>query len=318
MTTSGSVAFNLNRDQIIRPALRKLGAISAGEIPDNQTVQDCAMQLNALVKAWMAIGIHLWTESEAVLFVEIGQPVYTLGPGSGDHSTEIYTQTELDADAALNATSIVVLSNTSVANGIDIGVTTDDGNIFWTTVASFSGTTITLTDALDDSASSGAAVYIASPNIDRPLRIPGARRWDEISNIETPLIPLSRQDYRNLPNKLQTGMVTQYFYDPRGGANVTGQLYLWPTPVNTTNNNIKFTYYRPLQTFDTAANTPDFPQEWLDTLIWNLAKKMAPEYDCPPQRYQMVIQEAAQSLDLVQGWDREPESIYFGVNFDMR
>lgn len=318
MATSGTVTFNYNRDQIIRGALRKISAIASGETPDSQTVQDCADQLNAMVKAWMATGIHLWTESEAILFVQIGQPSYVLGPGSGDHSTQVYTQTTLATAAALNATSISVVSNTNVANGGNIGVTLNSGNIFWTTVTTFSGTAVNLTTALTDSAPAGGQVYVASPNIDRPLRIPAARRWVAVSNIETPLIPLSRSDYRNLPNKLQTGMVTQYFYDPRGGANTTGQIFLWPTPVDTTNNNIKFTYYRPLQDFNTAANTPDFPQEWIDTLMWNLAKKMAPEFDCPPQRYQMIAAEAATSLDLVSGWDREPESVYFGVNFEQR
>jgi len=43
---------------------------------------------------------------------------------------------------------------------------------------------------------------------------------------------------------------------------------------------------------------------------------MAPEYDCPPQRYQMIQGQAASSLDTVQGWDREPESYLFGYNAD--
>lgn len=318
MTTSGSVDFNQTRNQIIKMALRKLGAIAQGEVPDATTIQEASDQLNMMVKAWVALGIHIWTETEAILFPVIGQAQYTLGPASSDHATQVYSQTQLSQAAVLSATEIVVVSNSGVANDVDVGVTLDDGTIFWTTVASFSGLTITLDDALTDSASAGLQVYFTSPNIDRPLRIPAARRWNSITGIEVPLVPLSRLDYRNLPNKTQTGLVTQFFYDPRGGANTTGYMYLWPTPVNTIDNAIKFTWYRPIQDFDAAGDTPDFPQEWLDTLVWNLALKMAPEYDCPPQRFSMIQGQAAGTLDLVTGWDREPESIYFGVNFDNR
>jgi hypothetical protein len=125
---------------------------------------------------------------------------------------------------------------------------------------------------------------------------------------------MSRLDYRNQPNKLANGPTNQYFYDPQLN---TGQFFVWPVPTST-QDAIKFTWYRPIQDFNTAGNTPDLPQEWIDTLIFNLAVVMAPEYDCPPQRYQMLVTQAAQYLDDVVGFDREPESTYFGVNFDQR
>jgi hypothetical protein len=42
---------------------------------------------------------------------------------------------------------------------------------------------------------------------------------------------------------------------------------------------------------------------------------MAPEYDVPPDVFNRVQQMAAQKLALVSGWDKEPESINFGVDF---
>jgi len=317
MTTSGTTVFNFNRNQIIYAALRKLGAIASGETPDQQTVQDCADQLNSMVKAWVAAGIHIWTTVEAVLFVQQGQIQYNIGSGTTNTVVaQIYTNTELTNVAPLGSTSIVVALATNAAIGGQIGVTLNSGFIFWTTIQSVSGLNIGIASPLTDSAAALLPVYIASPNIDRPLRIPSVRRWQSQSLIETPLIPLSRLDYQWLPNKNVRGDVTQYYYNPQGGAVNVGALFLWPAPVDTLNNNIKFTYNRILQDFNIAADTPDFPQEWIDTLVWNLARKMAPEYDCPTSRYQIIVTEAAATLELVQGWDREPESALFGINMD--
>ena len=69
MTTSGSVNFAINRNQIITDALEDIGAIGAGDTPDDDDIQACALKLNIMVKAWMAQGIHLWALEEATLFL---------------------------------------------------------------------------------------------------------------------------------------------------------------------------------------------------------------------------------------------------------
>lgn len=318
MTTSGSTNFNLNANQIVRASLRKIGAISAGETPDNQTVQDCMDQLNMLVKALNATGLHIWTETEATLFLQPYQIAYTLGGDTDDHATEDFTQTTLTASASDGATSITVESADGFGDGFWVGVVVDDGTISWSrqSGAAF-GTTITLATALSDSATSGSAVYVYEEDIGRPLRVVSGRRYffsgSPSTGISTQMMAFARIDYRNQPNKETPGTITQYFYDPRGGANTQGIMYVWPAPPDVTNA-MKFTWWRPVQDFDAAADTPDLPQEWLDALVWNLAYKMAPEYDCPPQRYAMLKEQAAASLDLVMGWDREPESYLFGFN----
>lgn len=319
MTTSGTATFNFNRDQIIKSSLRKIGAIASGETPDANTVQDCSDQLNMLVKALNATGLHIWTETEAILFLQPNQVSYTLGSGTSDHCADMtqgYTATTLSAAAATSATSISVTSATGFAASYNVGIVLDSGSIFWTTESgASSGTTITLAGGLTGSAASGNAVYVYQTDIIRPLRIVSGRRFNFSSAIDTPMIAMSRIDYRNLPNKTNTGVATQFFYDPRGGANTQGVISVWPAPADVTNA-VKFTWWRPVQDFTSSANTPDLPQEWLDALVWNLAYKMAPEYDCPPQRYAMLKEQAAVSLDLVMGWDREPESYLFGFNTD--
>lgn len=317
MTTSGVSSFNFNRNQIILTALRKIGAIASGETPDNQTVQDCSDQLNLLMKALAGTGLHVWTETEATLFLQPGQYSYTLGGSTTDHATESYTATTLSAQATSGATSISVADATGFGASYNVGIALDSGSIFWTTQSgAVSGTTVTLASALTGPAASGNAVYVYQTDIIRPLRVVSGRRFAFSGSLDTQMIPLSRIDYRNMPNKTNTGTITQFFYDPRGGANTQGVMWLWPAPSDISSA-FKFTWWRPLQDFSTSANTGDIPQEWLDCLVWNLAYKMAPEYDCPPNRYAMLKENAASSLDLMLGWDREPESYLFGFNADM-
>lgn len=319
MAVSGTASFNYNLDQIIRSALRKIGAFAAGETPDSQSWNDAKDQLNILVKAWDATGIHVWTEEEAILFTQPNQVSYTIGGTTTDSCAQTtFTQTSLIANASAGATSISVLSASGFAANYYVGIPLSTGFIFWTQESGApSGTTINLTNSLTSAATAGSYVYVYQSQVLRPLRVLGGRRFYIPSSIDTPLIPLSRLDYRNLPNKTTPGTITQYYYDPRGGAAAQGMFYVWPAPTDA-NSAVKFTYMRAIEDFDTAANTPDLPNEWLDAIIWNLAAKLAMEYDVPPQRYAMLKQEATASLDLVSGWDREPESIYFGVNFDQR
>lgn len=317
-TTSGTATFNFNRNQIITTALRKIGAIASGETPDAQTIQDGSDQLNMLVKALNATGLHIWTETEATLFLQPGQSSYTLGDSTDNCADTTYTATTLSASGGLNATTISVTSATGFAASYYVGVVLDSGSIFWTTESGApSGTTITLASGLTGTAASGNAVYVYQTDIIRPLRVVSARRYQLSSGIDTQMIQMSRIDYRNQPNKSATGVPTQFFYDPRGGANTQGAFYVWPAPVDVTSA-IKFTWWRPVQDFTSAANIPDLPQEWLDALVWNLALKLAPEYDCTANRYAMIKDHAVSSLDNVMGFDREPESYLFGADLSMR
>jgi hypothetical protein len=317
MTTSGTATFSYNRDQIIKMAYRKLGVINASETPSAQMIQDGSDALNLWVKALNATGLHIWTETEATLFLQPGQNTYTLGTGSTDHATETYTATTLSAAAASSAVSISVTSATGFATAYNVGVVLDSGSIFWTTQnGAASGISIPLASGLTGAASSGNAVYVYQTNIIRPLRVVSCRRYNFASALDTTMGDMmSRLDYRNMPNKTTSGVPTRAFYDPRGGANTQGTLAIWPQPADATNA-LKMTWWRPVQDFTSAATTPDLPQEWGLTLVWNLAKEMGPEFDITPNRFAMIEKMASGHLDNVSGWDREPESYLFGQNND--
>lgn len=311
MSTSGSYDFSRNRDQIIKAALIKVGAIEAGETPASDDVSDASVSLNAMVKHWQGTGVHIWTTGEATLFLQLDQTQYSLGSASSDHASETVVQTELTADAISGATTITVDSISGISASDNIAVQVDDGTLHWTTVSgSPSGSTVTLTTGLDDSASDGAFVFVYTTKLIRPLKILSARRYNYESGLDTPLDEMDRIEYREQPNKTTEGTPTAFFYDRRGGANALGRLHIWPEP-DSVEDAIKFTFARPIQDFDAAGDDPDLPQEWIDCLIYNLALRLADDYDVPDNKYVRIEKMAARLLAEMQWHEQELGSVTF-------
>lgn len=308
MATSNSYDFSATRSQIIRQAALDVGAISAGVTAAAELTSDFSFRLNAMVKRWSAAGIHVWTTQEATLFPQASQVSYTLSSTSSDHATQSYVSTQLASAAADGASSITVDSISGISNGDYIGIVVDDGTLHWTTVnGTPSGSTVTLTDALDDSAAVDNRVYAYTTKIVRPLKIVDARRYDVSAARDIPMNMIARLDYQKLPNKTATGTITEAFYDPQLSA---GILKIWYAPAVVTDL-INFTWHRPIMDFDAAADNPDLPQEWISALISNLAYEMRNQYGVVGARAAELRNSAAQTLDDVIGFDREEGSVFF-------
>jgi hypothetical protein len=324
MATSGVSNFTQTRDQIIARALRQLGAIAQNEIPGASENADAVVALNAMVKEWDAQGLHIWTTSEGILFEQPNQIKYGLGGNSVDHATQAFTQSSLATNALYGDTTLNVTSMGPISAGDYIGIMMPNNALWWTRVLSsgdfnndfnndfFTTSPIQLTAPLPAAIAAGALIVSYTTPLLRPLRVIDARRFEFLSQQEIPIILEARLDYRELPNKTTTGETNLVFYDPQL---VTGFMWVWPAPQDS-NFGVKFTWMRQIQDFALSTNTPDFPQEWINCLTWNLAVELGPEYDVPPARMQILALKAASTLDTARGFDREPESVFFGCNFD--
>ena len=82
MTTSGETTWTQTEIQIVSRALRLLGVGTAGETLSAEETSDGVAALNALVKAWQAKGLGLWTRTEGTMTLVAAQQSYTMG-GSG-------------------------------------------------------------------------------------------------------------------------------------------------------------------------------------------------------------------------------------------
>lgn len=314
MASSGSTDFNLTRDEIIHDALIHCGAIEQGEAPAAAETAFAARQLNRMVKTLQAKGIRLWTRREAYLFLVVSQGRYVLD-GSTEHFASVRDtiRTELASDMSSGAGSLTVDSTTGMAAADNIGVVLDDGTIEWGTIASVdSSTTLTLDGTIDDDdAATDNTVFTYTTKLVRPLRIIDAQRTNN-QDVDTPINMISHQEYQRLPNKTIVGLTNEAYYQPE---RPDGYLYLWPEP-ESANDRIRLTCLFPIEDFDTSANNPDLPQEWLDYLTWNLAKKLLPSYGVPRDVRDLILLEAAESYETMSGWDREPEATSFAPDFD--
>jgi len=316
MTTSGDITYNPSVVEMITQAYRLLGVIAEDEDPTGEMYAVALFQLNAIVTAAQATGLHVWTEEEAVLFLQSGQNEYVIGgPGTNDQCTDAsdWTQTQLTQAAATATTTINVSSIAGIASGDHIGIILDNQATFWTTVnGAPSGLTVTLTNPLPSISSAGNYVLDYTTAISRPLKVPAARLLRLAGQFENPLNVLSRQEYMDLPNKASQGTPTNFFYSPRLDR---GLLYVWPTP-NTAPFAVRFTWYRPLQDFINSTDTMDFPREWVSPLLWNLCNDLMPLYETPPARQMLIMKNMEKYGDLAISYDRESEPIQFGVDYD--
>lgn len=80
MATSGTTSWTLNRDQVIKGALRKLAVIPSGGTPNTNQTNDASEALNGLVKALHAKGMPLWKITSTTFTTVAGTSSYTIGP----------------------------------------------------------------------------------------------------------------------------------------------------------------------------------------------------------------------------------------------
>jgi hypothetical protein len=307
MATSGSVDFALNRNEIITEALSVLGELGEAETVGGNRLDQCNRWLNIMVKAWMAQGARLWAMKQATLFLAEGTASYSLG-ATGTHCTHNYIQTTLSTDEALGSTSLSLTSTTGMSASDNIGIVLDDGSLQWTTISGAPGAPTTIATGLDSAASSGNVVFTYTTKINRPQRIDqDSAFWRSSDGEDTPVAIISRTDYAQLANKTSTGKPVQAYYDPQLG---NGTLYVWPAPSDVTDV-LRFWYERPLEDFDAAADTPDFPIEWAEALIFGLADRLAPTAGVSLQTRAAIKAEAAEKLATAMAYDRETAPVFF-------
>ena len=164
----------------------------------------------------------------------------------------------------------------------------------------------------------GAASYriglTQTVDIPKPLRIVNAYFHNGASNVDVPMISLTRQKYNMLGNKASTGQPIQYYYDPQ---RVYGDLFLYPVPDATASaatNWVRIIYQRPFEDFDASTDEPDFPQEWFQALKFGLAEVLAPEYGVPLEHYGHLRKVAKEYKDQALGFGTEEGSMFFSAD----
>jgi hypothetical protein len=314
MATSGTYEFPMGRNQLIADAFEELNVVGQGQPLSASLLAKGQRTLNSMLQRWAATEIHVWTVTEGVLIPQAGQVKYKLGPSSADHVTfrDQLITTEIATDVVSGASTIEVEDAGAAATTNYIGVQVDDATIHWTTInGAPAGNTIQLTTGLDDSAMAGATVFIYESKIPQPLKIVHGRRMNFTTGNETELgdggKPTARLDYQRFTLKANAGPFQSYFYDRQRG---DGYLYLYQVPSVITEQ-INFTWHRTIQIMASATDDFDLPQEWFDTLKFNLALMLATGHHVPAEKLNAITAIATTLLDQMKGADREEGPILF-------
>lgn len=131
------------------------------------------------------------------------------------------------------------------------------------------------------------------------------------SNIDINM--MARRDFNLLPSTTG-GTPVNATYQPFINY---GVLSVWPTPDSSlvSGTVVKITYQAPFEYFIAGTDTPDFPQEWANALIYHLAVSLAPENGLPLQDRQQLMKEAELHLTTVLSNGQEDGSIFFGKDW---
>jgi len=313
MTTSGITTFSMTAQTIVQKAFSKIGVKVAEQDLQPHEYQDGQDALNLMIKSWGAQGLHLWSKEEGILFLDVGKTDYLLG-ATGDESCLLddFIGTTNTTDQVTSDTVIPVTSSAGMVAGDYIGIELDDETRHWTTIATVdSGVQVTIDNGIASASALGSTVFTFTSLIQRPQRILSFRRKTYADDNEIPVTPWSRNQYFNQVNKASQGSVVNCYYSPQL---TNGRLYVWQT-ASSVNDFVRFTFERPLEVVTLSTETIDFPEEWQEAIIYNLAARLTDEYDTPPMKMQSVNAKAVQFLDDLLGWDEEMDSLNLQPDF---
>jgi hypothetical protein len=311
MAVSGSKDFALTRAQIVEAALRKMGVFDQGETIAGSDTQNASLQLNMMVKEWSARGIDNWLRDEVTLFLAADQQAYSLGLNGTAHATTEYSDTTLTANLAGGSTTLAVTSSSGMTAADNLGVKLDNNSIHWTTIVSVdSSTQITITTGPSSLASSGKKVYAYTTKAGRPQKLLSAFRRDN-NDLDTEVTIIGEEDYRMQANKGVSGPPVQIYYQPTLN---TGTLYVWPVDGGASWDKLVFSAQFLTDDFDTASDNPEFPIEWGNALVWNLAAEMAAEYGLSMQEIAYLESKGRDKLDDALAYDVENASMIFSLD----
>jgi hypothetical protein len=331
MALSGTWAFTVVRDDIIREAMLNIGAIGEAEVPTAQEVTDCARKLNMLVKQWMASfdfapGLKMWTRQRCDLFLGNTKFQYQLGPTGDNWAASVtggglgqtYGQTQLLLNGTQGATVLTAQSvaQMNVNDFVGIQLSLD---IFWTTISSINtgaGTFTIPSPGVPSPASGSSYVWNYTTKGQRPIDIVTCILRDINSN-DTPLNRMTVQDYEILPSKTQPTFQsdpTAFYYESQfanglSAVNGNGQLYLDVGGEQDVTKHLHVVFLRPIMDFNNPSDNPEYPQQWYRALCWGLAREIAGMFDAIWT--QDMDQNYREAVAMAREADTEVTSLYF-------
>ncbi len=240
MPTSGSHDFTRTRNEIITAALRKLESVAQGQNASVSQIEEGSEALNVITKSLQNRGVRLWTVENRVQTFTASSQV-TVG---GNVYTCFYPHTSAATDQP--------------------GVGAN-----WRTYWHLGGTAGAPAWVL-------ATAYTASGVINLDDNTVGLQKVmiRDANNSDTPIEIVTYDTFFEIDDKYNLGAVPDCVAFKQ---DLTPRMFIYPQP-NDTTYSLPYLAIRKLEDWDAAGNTPDFPERWIEFLIYELAVNLAPEY----------------------------------------
>ena len=266
------------------------------------------------------MGFIYLKDKEAAVFLDVGRKFYEPGTAAEHATNDDWVPTRIAADAAIGANTIELPSVTPTSyNGVTFTIAKDDyigietdRQLEWFQVQSVSSPNVVINGTLANASATNKRVFIYRTKAEKPLKIyqENVRLWQD-DTYELPIYLFAWSEYNLLPNKGTQGLPVQIFYQPLISST---RIAVWPT-TDRVSNVLLYRYQAPLEIFSTAADTQDFPAEWIRPLSWALASEAGPTFGINPQRQAQIDARAASLKDEVTDWDQTNASLFIEPRF---
>jgi hypothetical protein len=147
---------------------------------------------------------------------------------------------------------------------------------------------------------------------DKPLRLIYAvlRNISATPYIDIPMQIISKQEYSMLGSKFSTGTTNSVYLNPGVTSSVL-KVFFTPDSSTATNYQLILTVQQPINDVNLSTDVPNFPNEWMNELVWGLADQLSLEFGLPVNHRQEVLVRAEKYRSLLMDWDIENESTFF-------
>jgi hypothetical protein len=235
MPVSGSTTWELDRNQLIQTAMRKLGALGEGHTPTVEEYTNGVIALNGIMAAFQTLGMPLWERRVVTVPLTASTESYNIGVGQ-----------------TINVPFLLKLHHAYLVNS-----------------------------------STGQRLE---------MEVKSYFDWNQVRN---------------------TGSTTAYpvFVSYTPYINF-GVLNVWPIPNATaaTNYDIELVGQGPFDDFTTTTtHTLDFPKEWHNAIIYELAVTLAPEFGASQAEKDDLRKDAKKWLDYAKDFGTDETSIFFQI-----
>ncbi len=301
---------------IMKSALRSVGALASGETPDPQIANDVFYILNEMLDQWTSDHLSIFTQQEIFHQLTGSTYIYTIGSQDGPSVNVSGVANQVGCAGFTASIAGNVLTVTAIGPnlgclsvGDQIFGTGINGNTFITSVGTGrcgSGAAALGTYYLSQNYPLGITSEAMTSAARRPLRINSAivRVVNAISGtLDYPVAVLSYEEYQLIGIKSLPGPWPRAVYmQPTEPMSV---LNYWPNP---SQGEVHLYADQVFSNFQTQNDTVILPQGYQGAIHWNLAELLLPDFGkCSSGRVALIQRNASRGMTLIKRNNMQPQ-----------